>query len=291
MIRSWVPWWFRILAKLVCARLPLRYARWARLRLFRHGDMDRPLHAIGVFEAHAKRAGLLPDFPRGATVLELGPGDSVMNAVIARTLGAGRILLVDDGDWAACPVAAYLQLTAALAERGLQPPDLTGCSDRAAILAACDATYLTEGLASLRTIPTGSIRFIFSNVVLEHLPQAEFADFCQEWRRVLQSDGVMSHSVDLRDHLGGQLHNLRFSVARWEAPWFARRSGFYTNRVRFSQMCQLIAAVGFTVEVTTLKRFARISPSPSLMAAPFRDLPAEELSVCEFELVSRPVAV
>ena len=42
-------------------------------------------------------------------------------------------------------------------------------------------------------------------------------------------DGICVHRVDLNDHLGGRLNNLRFTDAIWESVLF-RESGFYANR-------------------------------------------------------------
>src|SRR5262245_16158823 len=41
-IRTHAPWWMRVAAKLVLARLPISYRVWSRFSLFKHGEMDRP---------------------------------------------------------------------------------------------------------------------------------------------------------------------------------------------------------------------------------------------------------
>jgi len=46
---------------------------------------------------------------------------------------------------------------------------------------------------------------------------------------------MCSHRVDLRDHFGSALNNLRFSDKKWELDWIAN-SGFYTNRIRLQEM-------------------------------------------------------
>ena len=62
--------------------------------------------------------------------------------------------------------------------------------------------------------------------------------------RILKPNGVCSHRVDLRDCLDGGLNNLRFSEARWEDALF-RKSGFYTNRIRFREMVEIFEQAGF----------------------------------------------
>ena len=84
-MRDKVPWWIRMGAKLVLARLPLSYEFWRTLGIFRHGDMHNPNHAIGVFQAHLQRASARHAMPGNYVCMELGPGDSAsffaLNAV------------------------------------------------------------------------------------------------------------------------------------------------------------------------------------------------------------------
>jgi len=44
-------------------------------------------------------------------------------------------------------------------------------------------------------------------------------DTMNEYCRVLSSDGIASHRIDLKDHLGGSLNNLCFSVRVWESDF------------------------------------------------------------------------
>src|SRR6185503_2514576 len=47
-----IPWWGKIAAKVVLARLPLDYRVWKRLHLFQHGTMEEPGYAHQVFKDH-----------------------------------------------------------------------------------------------------------------------------------------------------------------------------------------------------------------------------------------------
>jgi SAM-dependent methyltransferase len=92
------------------------------------------------------------------------------------------------------------------ARLGLAPPDLERASSFEDILSACDAIYSTNGMQSYREIPAASVDLIFSQAVLEHVRRNEFVQIAAEMRRILKPDGVASHQVDLRDHLGGGLN-------------------------------------------------------------------------------------
>src|SRR3954451_4881125 len=98
MLRKLVPWWARIGAKLVLSRLPAGYEQWRKLNLFAHGSMDRSDYVLRVFRQHFAQAGDFND--REFVALEIGPGDSISSALVARAHGATQVHLVDAGMYA-----------------------------------------------------------------------------------------------------------------------------------------------------------------------------------------------
>lgn len=279
-----IPWWAKIGAKLVLSRLPFGYAVWRRLGLFRHGDMDTSEYAIRVFHSHVEKAGLTGRL-HGKTVLELGPGDSIASAIIAAAHGA-KAILVDAGRFVRADTAPYLQLARVLTESGLTPPELSACRDIDEVLQRCNARYLTEGLRSFRHIETKSVDLIFSQAVLEHVRRRDFLATMRECRRILKAAGVCSHQIDLRDHLGGALNNLRFSENVWESEFFAT-SGFYTNCISYSQMTDLFVQAGFELDVTGVRRWLVLPTPRHRLAKRFQQLSDEELCVSEFDVLLR----
>jgi SAM-dependent methyltransferase len=283
-MKRFVPWWAKVWAKVVLSRVPVRYRVWQRFDLFVHGRMDKPEYALRVVRSHLDRVGW-KDL-QGKSVLELGPGDALSTAVIAKALGARRTYLVDSGPFAEVSVEPYHALARHLAAAGLTPPDLTGCATLDEVLARCAASYHTRGLDDLRTLPSGSIDLCFSQAVLEHVERDNLAATIRETRRLAAPGGVASHQVDLKDHLGGALNNLRFRSEIWERPWM-RRSGFYTNRVRFAAMVAMFGDAGWRYEITDVRRWARLpTPRPKLQPE-FRDLDEQELLVSQFDIVAR----
>ncbi len=279
-----IPWWGKIGAKLLLSRLPFGYDVWQRLGLFRHGQMDTSEYAIRVFNGHVEKAGLINRL-HGKTVLELGPGDSISTAVIAAAHGA-RAILVDTGAFARSDITPYQELMRVFTKQGLAPLDLSVCRTVDEILARCMAQYMTEGLTSLAQIESESVDLIFSQAVLEHIRKREFREMMQECRRILRPNGICSHQVDLRDHLGGTLNNLCFSQRIWESNFFVK-SGFYTNRIRYSQMLQIFSVVGFAVEVTDVRRWTVLPTTRCKMALEFKDMSDEELCVSGFDVLLR----
>ena len=118
------------------------------------------------------------------------------------------------------------------------PDTITG------ILDTCKCQYLTDGTRSLEQLTSSSIDYCFSNAALEHISKCDFTKMADEFFRILKSDGVCLHRVDLKDHLGGGLNKLRFSEATWEGAFF-RNSDFYTNRIRFGEMVRIFKQAGF----------------------------------------------
>ena len=215
---------------------------WRKIHLFQHGYMDSTRYAYSVFTKHYQLSNVLGHF----TCLELGPGDTLFSALIARALGADKTLLIDVGDFADRDMELYIRMYEFLLKEGHSfKIDLTNLEN---MLRSCRAVYLTSGLSSLKKIPDESIDIIFSQAVLEHIRKKDFLPTLKELHRIIKPKGINSHEIDLKDHLGGSLNSLRFSDLIWESNFFAK-SGFYTNRIRFDEMLFLFRKAGFQVEI------------------------------------------
>lgn len=274
-----------MLFKIILSRMPVKYRFWGRIGLFRHGGMGNAGYAISVFLEHFSKV----EFMRkndGFIALELGPGDSVASAIIARAFGAERCYMVDAGAFASDNVASYRGVITSLRGQNIWVEDIKEQSDITELLDQYGGVYLTNGLDSLRSIPDESVDFIWSQAVLEHIPLREFDATMRELQRILRKNGVCSHQVDLKDHLGAALNNLRFSEEIWEAKWMAQ-SGFYTNRIRFSEMLDIFSEVGFDVEVVSKEQWQRLPTKKSKMQSEFRKMSDEDLSVAVFDVVLR----
>lgn len=247
--------------------------------------MDSSEYAIRVFDHHASKMGSREQL-RGKTILELGPGDSIASAILSAAYGA-RAILVDMGRYVRTDLSTYVKLEESLTKNGWHPPNLAGCKNVDDILRRCNASYMTDGVKSLRQIQIGSVDCIFSHAVLEHVRKHEFLQTMQECRRILKSNGVCSHQVDLRDHLDGALNNLRFSERIWESELFVT-SGFYTNRIRYGQMSEFFREAGFEVQIDKLERWNVPPILRNWLASEFKDLTDEELRVSGFSVVLWP---
>jgi SAM-dependent methyltransferase len=285
MLINGAPWYLKLISKLVLSQLPLSYSSWRKLGLFKHGNMDLAEYSIGVLDGHISRAGMSKDFS-GKVLLELGPGDTVSTALIARAYG-GSSLLVDSGDFASHDLTIYRKLAAHLARLGYNMGFLEGISSRSTLLAGCNSSYFTGGTSSLEKIESKSVDFIFSHAVLEHVQKGDFTRTLRELRRILKDDGRVSHRIDLTDHLGGSLNSLRFSESLWESALF-RDSGFYTNRLRCDQIVEAIEDSCFHVEELNALQWSELPISQRALASPFNRMPLSVLSIYGLDLILSP---
>ena len=287
------PWWLIIGAKIVLSRIPLPYSFWKRLRLFNFGDMDLPDRAFENFLHHAKAAGVLDEsscLPQlkvsgDFKVLELGPGDSLFTIMIAKALGASRTWLVDAGSFATKDMAKYEQMLDFLRERGFLLPFKNNPRTLVDILSECNGEYLTEGIPSLAYLPSETVDFCFSHTVLQHVWKSDFTKMAEELFRILKPKGICIHRVDLKDCLGGgTLNNLRFSEATWEGDLF-RKSGFYTNRIRFHEMVGIFEQAGFKCTLLSIVRWEQLPTPREKLDPAFRQLSNDDLLVSDFDIL------
>ena len=288
-IRSSTPWWAKCALKLALVPLPVGYGVLRALSLARHGGMTRPAFAYDTFRQHFDDA----DFHRksgGFTMLELGPGDSLSMALVARAHGAASTCHVDVGPFATGDPAVYQRMAAFLADRGMTAPDVSAVRSLGDVQAACSARYEISGLASLRALPDASFDFILSNGVLQSVSRHELPETMRELRRLLHPEGVSVHSIDLRDTMGQSLNHLRFPQRVWDSGWF-RKAGFHTNRLRFSEMMEVCRQAGFEAEASEVNRWERLPLPREALATPYRHRPDDDLLIATVRVVLRPAPV
>src|SRR3989442_10400426 len=163
-MKRWVPWYAKIAIKLVLSRLPLGYRFWRKLNLFVHGSMHEPAYAHDVYRQHFDRSPFAKKH-NGFVALEVGPGDSLLSAIVAKAYGARACYLIDSGAFAIEDMAPYRAIGNYLRSLELSPPDLSEVSGLKGVLTKCNAVYKTRGVSSVREIPSGSVDFIWSQAV------------------------------------------------------------------------------------------------------------------------------
>lgn len=286
-VNDYFPWWSKILIKIVLSRIPVSYKSWRKLNIFKHGAMDDPVYAYKTFIKHYKTGNMM-DKNNGYVMLELGPGDSLASGIIAKCLGACKSYLVDKSNDALVSSCNYKNILNHLnSVENIPENEKPNIEDIDEIKKYYNIEYMTEGLKSLRSLPDSSIDYLWSQSVLEHIKLDEFRDYVREFRRIIKEDGVSVHGVDLKDHLSYALNNLRFTEAMWESR-FMSSSGFYTNRLRYSEILDIFSQEGFSPNILNLKKWKDLPTKKERMDEKFRNMRNEELLISEFDLLLHP---
>ncbi len=280
-IKDSIPWFIKILVKIIFSRLPISNKYWHKIGLFRHGGMDKFQYSKIIFHRHVDH------FERpltNASILEMGPGNSVATGVFSYLLGCRKTYLIDHGDYITRDMLFYRNLLDNIEGDQRSIDHIKQAISFDELCSISNIEYFTNGLDSLKLIPDKSIDFIFSNAVLEHIRKKDFQNTIHEMHRILKEDGISSHEIDLRDHLNRSLNHLRFSERIWESKLFVK-SGFYTNRIRFDEMMDIFKSEKFIVKVTKKWRWNCLPISRDKLKLPYRYLKEEDLKVYGFHAI------
>jgi hypothetical protein len=283
---SGLPWWVKLAVKIGLAILPLPYERIRSWLTGYRGGMESPKYAEQVFHKFISDFQENSNGEYNGTLLELGPGGSLLSGVKGRILGFDQSILIDVGDFASQDSELYMEMLKDLDDKDynqfLKTFDNTG--DVTEALHRIEINYLTDGLSSLCQIPDDSISFSFSNAVLEHVLVKEFFATVSELYRIHQAGTISTHQIDYKDHLGGSLNNLRFPQKLWESQYFPN-SGFYTNRLRHQDVKNAFIRAGFSLVNEETNSWAQIPLPRAKIAADFQDYTDEELKIRGARLV------
>ena len=284
-IKEITPWWLKIALKIILTRLPIDYTFWQKIGIFRHGKMDQSAYIKNNFDGYCHSAKIGYQNLNGKTILELGPGDSIGTALIASSFGA-KTIMIDAGQFAVDDLSIYCKLANNLRQKGIDVPNIEEAPSFRDILDICNAEYLTRGLKDLSNLENNSVDMIVSQAVLEHIRLADFSKTIDECSRVMKEDGFSVHSVDLKDHLGRALNNLRFSEDFWESDFIAK-SGFYTNRIRYSEMLDIFRKSGLNIDVIKQSKWDVLPTPKGSLSPPFDSLNYDELLISDFTVLLR----
>jgi SAM-dependent methyltransferase len=280
-------WRLKILVKLSLSILPVNYRTWSGIGIFKHGKMDDVKYAWNVFNIHFSRLSLEKN--KSWRGMELGPGDGIMSSIFATLFYKGRVDLVDTDSYINNDLVVYKKqlnlLKKSYPEINLSCLDTS--KDVKMLLQSIDSKYFTKGLESLELIDGLSYDLIFSQAVLEHVKQELFIDTMKECYRLLKPKGIMSHVIDFKDHMGGELNNMRFPSDLWESEWFASAGGFYTNRIKITEIVSICEEIGFSVEVFSIRKFPNIPIKREQLSKEFKNLSNYDLSVSGSHLIMK----
>jgi hypothetical protein len=119
-------------------------------------------------------------------------------------------------------------------------------------LAALNINYRAPADAVDSGFPYESIDIHLSVTTLEHIPGIGITGIMAEALRVLSPNGIAVHFIDPSDHFAQMddtiplIHFLRYSSQQWDH--IASNDFTYCNRLRRSQLTQILRQTGFRIE-------------------------------------------
>lgn len=226
----------------------------------------------------------------GATILELGSGWFPTIPIMLSLGGARRIYtsdLVPHMDEVTFGATLAFLKTAFPADGRLQAMNR---------LADLPVAYLAPFDAD--QIPDGSVDFVISRTVLEHIPEPDLNRLLASLRQKLAPGGLMVHLVDHSDHLE---HSDK-SISRINfLTWSSRKHAFINwlmcegeNRLRHHQYAPLFVAAGFDVlyETAEVHEPTRQIAAQLPLVEPYASMSAGQLSIMTsiFVLAPKPAS-
>ncbi len=199
------------------------------------------------------------------TVLELGPGNSLMNTYHFYRKNVEKVILLDK-----FPLNAFAKTyaenkkmlpTELLLPKYFQEEKLFFTKKIYSESQFADiysktverTQFVDEDLAETRKIQPNSVDIILSNSVLEHIYEPQHT--INQSFKILKSGGFALHSIDYRDHYNFNRPFLfyKYSDAVWEKR-LTKLGISYTNRLRHNEFKKFFTAAGFEILAEKFER-------------------------------------
>jgi len=181
----------------------------------------------------------------GATVVEIGPGDTIALAPLFLQAGASRFIAYDrfPGDvYSPYAIELYIQLT--------------GLSHGAVKSLMADRVHIRPiSIEDADPVREEQADFIVSFNVIEHLVDPLLA--LEKMTAILRRDGLMVHRVDYGPHDVWTSYRNQFAFLTVN-PWLWRlmgRNRGYPNRVRHKDLLSKLRGLGLNVDERVTQKF------------------------------------
>jgi SAM-dependent methyltransferase len=190
---------------------------------------------------------------RGKICLEIGPGNSLINAYNFLMNGAEKVILVDKYSrvFETKKQKDFYARELDYVRRKYSGKDLFFLKGNEINEKFIDRISCELLEVDLNVLPD----FIYSVDVLEHIRLIE--DNISNMGKILKKEGMMYHQINLRDHYDPSqpFLFLKYSKETWE-NFLVKEGVSYTNRVRYSQFREMFEKSGFDILSEDLKRFS-----------------------------------
>jgi hypothetical protein len=178
--------------------------------------------------------------PSGSTALEFGVGQNLLTPLLLSAAGASAVHAYDIER-----IATVQQINSVISQLRILMPGQWPLLDRIEDLEPLYRIhYCAPGDARGTTLTAGSVDFICSTSVLEHVPAADISAILDECARISSPKTLLSFIVDYHDHYSSADSRIsRFNFYRYtEKQWSLYNPPLqYQNRLRHSDYSKLFA--------------------------------------------------
>ncbi len=225
----------------------------------------------------------------GKRVLEVGPGDSLGTGLLCLSKGASSYCAIDR-----FAVGMDLEFEKQVFKKlflAMDSEQQANCKGVVDFLEK-NGSYPGDQFVYRNNLPIeeapivlgiGTFDVIYSNAVLEHV--SDLSGTISSFSKLLSSDGVMRHEVDLRSHQTYEKHPLHFlEYPQWLWRLMSSHNG-EPNRSRVPQYKRLLIENGvFPVEINVTKHFdvELVSGAQPKLCTLFKNMSVEELQPAVF---------
>jgi SAM-dependent methyltransferase len=202
----------------------------------------------------------------GKTIVEVGSGWDVINALILYWMGAKVVYtydhvaharislirtLIQEMNALVDEVASVTSLPpAVLRERARR---LAASNDLHALFEAADIHYVAPGDAAHTGLPDHSVDILYSYAVLEHVPETVIDEVTAEAKRILKPGGIAFHEIGLQDHFvdfDASITTVNFlRYPEWWWKFLVKNDIQYINRLRAKDYIKGFERYGACVDV------------------------------------------
>jgi SAM-dependent methyltransferase len=181
----------------------------------------------------------------GKTVLEIGPGNSYINAYNFLLNGARKVILVDkyprqsNDQWQKSYIKKEIEYCKSIYDVGrLEYIDESTCELNTDYIA-----FMAGDLSAIQL--DAKVDFVYSIAVLHHVKDLD--RYVKKMHAILNPGGMMYHVVDLKDKFhffGNPFVFYKYSDFTWEY-FLTDKAVTYTNRVRHQEYIDIFDRNGF----------------------------------------------
>lgn len=297
-------WKIKVVIQFILSKIPFGVKLNYRLQRTRQEQIDKTMEGrvIGL----VKKMKLINEYVpfENAVVVEVGTGWEPICAMLIYLMGAARCHTYDHIKHVRFNLANKIisiiekQLPEISAESSIplavleeRIARIKNCTSLDEIFTKANIFYHAPGDATNTQLDDKSVDLVYSNAVLEHVPEKVVVDLTIESKRILKPLGKAYHLIGLHDHYVSvdksisRVNFLQYSETMW--AFFVKNKISYHNRLREKQFFDIFKKYGGHIEWSDHRLAEKdIEAVKKMKVHPyFKGMTVEELAVTTTEVI------